>query len=76
MNGAAPLYRSLVTSLMLISTERIFQYLSVSASGTQRVIFFLRQIVEHGGFYRTSDQTLDHSRSGEDTVCGCLQPSH
>ena len=25
--------------------------------GTQRVISFLRQIVEHGGFYRTSDQT-------------------
>ena len=25
-------------------------------SGTQRVISFLRQIVEHGGFYRTSDQ--------------------
>lgn len=24
--------------------------------GTQRVISFLRQIVEHGGFYRTSDQ--------------------
>ena len=26
-------------------------------SGTQRVISFLRQIVEHGGFYRTTDQT-------------------
>lgn len=26
-------------------------------TGTQRVISFLRQIVEHGGFYRTSDQT-------------------
>eukprot|EP00731_Ephydatia_muelleri_P024350 Em0016g621a len=25
--------------------------------GTQRVISFLRQIVEHGGFYRTTDQT-------------------
>uniref|UniRef100_A0A6Q2XKD4 Cytoplasmic dynein 1 heavy chain 1 n=1 Tax=Esox lucius TaxID=8010 RepID=A0A6Q2XKD4_ESOLU len=25
--------------------------------GTQRVITFLRQMVEHGGFYRTSDQT-------------------
>ncbi|GAB6020623.1 Dynein heavy chain, cytoplasmic [Chamberlinius hualienensis] len=25
--------------------------------GTQRVISFLRQLVEHGGFYRTSDQT-------------------
>uniref|UniRef100_A0A8C8JGC9 Cytoplasmic dynein 1 heavy chain 1 n=1 Tax=Oncorhynchus tshawytscha TaxID=74940 RepID=A0A8C8JGC9_ONCTS len=25
--------------------------------GTQRVISFLRQMVEHGGFYRTSDQT-------------------
>ncbi|XP_011404630.2 PREDICTED: cytoplasmic dynein 1 heavy chain 1-like [Amphimedon queenslandica] len=25
--------------------------------GTQRVISFLRQIVEHGGFYRTSDHT-------------------
>ena len=25
--------------------------------GTQRVISFLRQIVEHGGFFRTSDQT-------------------
>jgi len=25
-------------------------------SGTQRVISFLRQMVEHGGFYRTSDQ--------------------
>ena len=25
--------------------------------GTQRVISFLRQIVEHGGFYRTLDQT-------------------
>ena len=24
--------------------------------GTQRVISFLRQMVEHGGFYRTSDQ--------------------
>jgi len=24
--------------------------------GTQRVISFLRQLVEHGGFYRTSDQ--------------------
>lgn len=24
--------------------------------GTQRVISFLRQIVEHGGFYRSSDQ--------------------
>ena len=24
--------------------------------GTQRVISFLRQIVEHGGFYRTTDQ--------------------
>ena len=24
--------------------------------GTQRVISFLRQIVEHGGFYRTSDR--------------------
>jgi dynein heavy chain 1 len=29
----------------------------VSCSGTQRVISFLRQIVEHNGFYRTSDQT-------------------
>ena len=28
--------------------------------GTQRVISFLRQIVEHGGFYRTSDQTWIH----------------
>ena len=26
--------------------------------GTQRVISFLRQMVEHGGFYRTSDQVL------------------
>ena len=26
-------------------------------TGTQRVISFLRQIVEHGGFYRTSDQS-------------------
>ena len=26
-------------------------------SGTQRVISFLRQIVEHGGFYRTTDQS-------------------
>ncbi|XP_032633296.1 cytoplasmic dynein 1 heavy chain 1 [Chelonoidis abingdonii] len=25
--------------------------------GTQRVISFIRQMVEHGGFYRTSDQT-------------------
>ena len=25
--------------------------------GTQRVISFLRQMVERGGFYRTSDQT-------------------
>lgn len=25
--------------------------------GTQRVISFLRQMVEHGGFYRTADQT-------------------
>ena len=25
--------------------------------GTQRVISFLRQMVEHGGFYRTSDQS-------------------
>ena len=25
--------------------------------GTQRVISFLRQMVEHGGFYRTTDQT-------------------
>ena len=25
--------------------------------GTQRVISFLRQVVEHGGFYRTTDQT-------------------
>ena len=25
--------------------------------GTQRVISYLRQMVEHGGFYRTSDQT-------------------
>ena len=25
--------------------------------GTQRVISFLRQIVEYGGFYRTSDHT-------------------
>ena len=25
--------------------------------GTQRVISFLRQIVEHGGFWRTSDHT-------------------
>lgn len=25
--------------------------------GTQRIISFLRQMVEHGGFYRTSDQT-------------------
>jgi len=24
--------------------------------GTQRIISFLRQLVEHGGFYRTSDQ--------------------
>lgn len=27
-------------------------------SGTQRVISFLRQMVEHGGFYRTSDQAF------------------
>jgi dynein heavy chain 1 len=26
--------------------------------GTQRVISFLRQLVEHGGFYRTSDHSL------------------
>ena len=26
-------------------------------TGTQRIISFLRQMVEHGGFYRTSDQT-------------------
>ena len=25
--------------------------------GTQRVISFLRQMMEHGGFYRTSDQS-------------------
>lgn len=30
----------------------LFDYLS----GTQRVISFLRQMMEHGGFYRTSDQ--------------------
>jgi len=29
----------------------------VVAAGTQRVISFLRQMVEHGGFYRTSDQS-------------------
>ena len=28
-----------------------------SFKGTQRVISFLRQMVEHGGFYRTADQT-------------------
>ena len=28
----------------------------ICAPGTQRVISFLRQIVEHGGFYRTTDQ--------------------
>ena len=28
----------------------------VGVLGTQRVISFLRQMVEHGGFYRTSDQ--------------------
>ena len=32
-------------------------YLFVIILGTQRVISFLRQIVEHGGFYRTSDHT-------------------
>lgn len=29
----------------------------VDKYGTQRVISFLRQVVEHGGFYRNSDQT-------------------
>ncbi len=28
--------------------------------GTQRVIAFLRQCIEHGGFYRTSDHTWIH----------------
>ena len=31
--------------------------LMTSFKGTQRVISFLRQMVEHGGFYRTADQT-------------------
>ena len=31
--------------------------LFVLIAGTQRIISFLRQMVEHGGFFRTSDQT-------------------
>lgn len=32
-------------------------HLFLFIAGTQRVISFLRQMVEHGGFYRTVDQT-------------------
>lgn len=35
----------------------IFDQLFSHFSGTQRVISFLRQILEYGGFYRTADQT-------------------
>jgi hypothetical protein len=38
--------------LIVINTITIINH-----KGTQRVISFLRQMVEHGGFYRTSDQT-------------------
>lgn len=31
-------------------------FCGITFSGTQRVISFLRQMMEHGGFYRTSDQ--------------------
>ena len=34
-----------------------YDVIYISFAGTQRVISFLRQMVEHGGFYRTSDQT-------------------
>lgn len=34
----------------------LITYLNFYKTGTQRVISFLRQIVEHGGFYRSSDQ--------------------
>ena len=34
-----------------------YWYCIKNTTGTQRVISFLRQMVEHGGFFRTSDQT-------------------
>ena len=46
-------------SLFIFSLEHILIVLLTSfiwTLGTQRVISFLRQIVEHGGFYRTTDQ--------------------
>lgn len=33
-------------------------YIGCLQYGTQRVISFLRQILEHGGFYRTADQAF------------------
>ena len=39
--------------LYIFSSDR----LCFKPTGTQRVISFLRQMVEHGGFFRTSDQT-------------------
>ncbi len=38
--------------------------------GTQRVITFLRQLVEQNGFWRTSDRAAPHP------VRGRLQPAH
>ena len=50
------LFSCLVSSDFPIS---LFSYFFLSAE-TQRVISFLRQMVEHGGFYRTSDQAWVH----------------
>lgn len=42
--------------------------------GTQRVISFLRQIVEHGGFYRSSDRTWVYLKRVQ-IVGACNPPS-
>ena len=46
----------IVLSITNIQYFDHFYKIFLKTLGTQRVISFLRQIVEHGGFYRTTDQ--------------------
>ena len=55
-HGIKVLVRSFIQIVLNLFCLSLTDVINFYLSGTQRVISFLRQMMEHGGFYRTSDQ--------------------